>query len=144
MKSRIVLLVSVALVVLSAALWHGPVGGAAVRYTLDTEQLVRANLEYYEMEEITPFMQRGPLTRRLWLAGEADDFQRPELKRIFSGLDSVGDVQWISDDGDDVKGAPLLPMIVEVELAGLAAFGVGLLFGYFAFHRRREPDRFNL
>ena len=144
MKSRFVLLLSVAIVVLASALWHGPVGSAAARYTAETEELVRANLDYYEMRDITPFVERAPLTRRLWLAGEANDFQREELARIFSGLDSVGDVQWLSEDGRPVEGTPLLPMIVEVELAGLAAFGFGLLIGFFLFGRRRAPDRFNL
>lgn len=144
MKTRFVLLISVVLVVLVSALWHGPVGRAAARYTAETEQLVRANLDYYEMRDITPFLEREPLTRRLWLAGEANDFQREELARIFTGLDSVDDVQWLSEDGRPVRGMPLLPMIVEVELAGLAAFGFGLLIGFFLFGRQRRPDRFNL
>ena len=144
MRARLVLLLSVLAVVLASALWHGPVGNAGARYAAQTEQLVRANLDYYEMPDITPFVQRGPMTRRLWLAGEADDFQREELARIFSGLDTLGDVQWLSDDGRPVTGTPLLPMLVEVELVALVGFLAGLFAGYFLFRRRRRPDRFNL
>lgn len=145
MKPRLVLLLGIALVVVATALWHGPAGQAAARYTFETEELARRNLDYYEMPHITPFVEREPLTRRLWLAGEANDFQREELARILSGLPQVEDVQWIVPGGPRVvQGTPLLPLVIEVELAGLAAFGAGLLIAFFLFGRPRDPYRFEI
>ncbi|MCJ7421396.1 hypothetical protein [Sphingomicrobium astaxanthinifaciens] len=145
MKPRLVLLFGIALVVLASALWHGALGQASARYAFETEELARRNLAYYEMGHITPFVEREPLTRRLWLAGEADDFQRAELARILSDLPQVADVQWlVPGGGGTVSGVPLLPLIVEVELAGLAAFGAGLLVAFFLFGRARDPYRYEI
>ncbi|WP_265587226.1 hypothetical protein [Sphingomicrobium arenosum] len=145
MKPRLLFLLAVALVVLASALWHGPVGKAGARYTFETEELARLNLDYYEMPEITPFVERAPLTRRLWLTGEADDFQRKELARILSGLPQVEAVHWyVPPGGNRVKSAPLLPLIVEVELTALAAFGLGLFAAFFLFGRPRDPYRFEI
>lgn len=122
----------------AAALWHGPIGNGATRFTAETETIARLNLEYYEMDDqVVAMMQRGPVTRRLWLAGTADDFQQRELKRILDGIPAVGDVQWWRPGGGTVKGEPLLPLIFEVELAALTAFAFGLMLTYLVALRRR-------
>lgn len=149
MKPRLVLLLGIALVVAVSALWHGPLGNGAARFVYQAEELTRRNLDYYEVGSITPFLEREPLTRRLWLTGEADDFQQAELKRIFMDIPGIGDVQWANAPGQPmaggtVRGRPLLPLIVEVELLGLAGYGIGLMLAFFLFGRERVPNRFNI
>ncbi|MCM8557835.1 hypothetical protein [Sphingomicrobium sediminis] len=145
MKPRIALLLGILLTITTAALWHGPVGNAGARIVSETETVARINLEYFEMEEITPFMERDPLVRRLWLTGEADDFQRRELARILKGIETIEDVQWVQPGVRTVRGEPLLPLIVEAELLGLAGFGLGLILGYALVRlrrRQRDPNRY--
>lgn len=120
-----------------AALWHGPVGNAGVRLAAEAEELVRLNLEHYEMEQVSGWMQREPLTRRVWLTGEADDFQRSELVRLFETLDHVSDVQWWRDDRETVRAEIVLPLVVEAELAALSAFAIGFILTYLVARRRR-------
>src|SRR5207302_115920 len=54
-------------------------------------------LHYYEMSKVTAHLHRGPLTRRLILAGPADDFQTSELVRLFSQLPGVSQAQWTEE-----------------------------------------------
>ncbi|MBB3764582.1 hypothetical protein [Sphingomicrobium lutaoense] len=131
-------ILGIAIVMAFAALWHGPLGNAAQRFTAETETIARLNLEYYEMDgQVAVAMERAPLTRRLWLTGRADDFQRSELVRILDGIPAVGDVQWWRPEGGTVRGDPLLPLIVEVELAALAGFGFGMIVAFLVALRRR-------
>ena len=148
MKPRLILLLGIVLTIVASALWHGPVGNAGARTIADTEALARFNLDYFEMEEITPFVQRGPVTRRLWLSGEANDFQQEELARILDELPAVGDVQWVNAPTNRpgprrIMGEPMLPLIVEVELLALGFFGLGFVLAYF-FHRQRRNARHHI
>lgn len=121
----------------AAAIWHGPVG-TADRFAEERETIARLNLEYYEMDpQVAVAMQRGPLTRRLWLTGRADDFQRSELVRILDGIPAVADVQWWRPEGGSLRGEPVLPLIVEVELAAIAGFGFGMIVAFLVALRRR-------
>lgn len=138
MSPRTIIIAGIAVVMAAAALWHGPVGNAAQRFTAETETIARLNLEYYEMDaDVAVAMQRGPTTRRLWLTGRADDFQREELARLLDFIPGVSDVQWWRPEGGTVRGEPLLPMIIEVELAALASFGLGIVLSYLVALRRR-------
>lgn len=138
MTPRRIIIFGMLVTMASAALWDGPVGNGAARFTAETETIARLNLEYYELDDqVVAFMQRDPVTRRLWLAGKADDFQQRELKRILDGIPAVGDVQWWRPGGGTVKGDILLPLLLEVELAALAAFAFGLMLTYLVALRRR-------
>ena len=112
-----------------AALWHGPLG-AADRFTMRVERSAREALNYYEMTKVTAHLHRGPLTRRLILAGTADDFQTSELVRLFSQLPGVSRAQWTN-----APGGP--PLIVEAFGAAIGGFLFGLLLAYLVTLRRR-------
>ena len=99
-----------------AAVWHGPLG-AADRFTAQVEHDARAVLDHYEMTKVAAHLHRGPLSRRLVLAGPADDFQTTELVRLMSELPGVSSAEWTNDTG--------VPLIAE----GLAVAIIGFLFG---------------
>lgn len=120
-----------------AALWHGPVGGAGARMASETEALARVNLDYYDMQAIDAWVERAPLTRRLWLAGPANDFQQAELSRILGGLPLVSDVQWWREGGGSVEAPIVLPLVVEAELAAIGSFAIGFLLSILVAMRRR-------
>jgi hypothetical protein len=111
------------------ALWHGPLG-AADRLTTRIERNAREALNYYEMSKVTAHLHRDPLTRRLILAGPADDFQTGELVRLFSQLPGVSRAQWTN-----APGGP--PLIVEGFAVGIGGFLFGLLLAYLVTLRRR-------
>ena len=111
------------------ALWHGPLG-AAERLTRSVERDARQALNYYEMTKITAHLHRAPLTRRLILAGPADDFQTSELVRLFSQLPGVSQAQWT----DEPAGPPL---ILEAFGVAIGGFLSGLLLAYLVELRRR-------
>ena len=112
-----------------AALWHGPLG-AADRFSGRVERDARSALNYYEMNKVSAHLHHGPLTRRLVLAGPADDFQTSELARLFSQLPGVSRAQW----GPTPAGPPL---ILEGFGVAIAGFLLGLLLAYLIeLHRR--------
>lgn len=117
-----------ALSLAAAALWHGPLG-AADRFQGQVERAARQTLDYYEMTAVTARLHHGPLTRRMRLAGPADDFQRSELVRIMDELPGVSGARW--------SGAGGLPLIAEVGVVALAGFLIGLLLAYLVELRRR-------
>ncbi|WP_265569794.1 hypothetical protein [Sphingomicrobium nitratireducens] len=137
MKPRQIVIAGIAAVMAFAALWHGPLGQAGVRFAARAEALTRLNLDYYDMDEIDGFMQRGPLTRRMWLAGPADDFQRGELDRIIGGVPGVVDVRWWRPGGGTVTAPIVLPLVVEAELVALGMFALGFIIAYLVALRRR-------
>lgn len=93
MKRRHVLLIGIASVLATGALWHGPLG-AGERLASQAEASARRTLDYYELPMIRARMQRGPLARRLILSGPADDFQRAELVRILDETPGILEVRW--------------------------------------------------
>jgi hypothetical protein len=110
------------------ALWHGP-AGAADRFARTVDSSAQQTLAYYEMSQVSAHLHRSPLTRRLMLSGEADDFQRSELVRILSGAPGVSSATWSRSAG--------LPLIVEAEIVTVVGFLVGLLLAYLIELRRR-------
>ena len=121
--------------ILVAALWHGPLG-AADRLTTRVERSARQTLDYYEMYKVTAQLHRAPLTRRLVLAGPADDFQSSELVRIMGVLPGVSGARWSDKDSGP-------PLILEGGAAGLLGFLFGLLLAYLVELRRRYNAQWN-
>jgi hypothetical protein len=119
----------------AAGLWSGPLG-AADRFTNSVERDVRAVLDYYEMTQVTAHLHRAPLTRRLILAGPADDFQRSELVRMMGQLPGVSSAGWsVSEES--------MPLIAESLAVTLAGFLAGLLVAYVIDLRRRYNLQWN-
>ena len=113
----------------AAGLWHGPFG-AADRLAGHIDRMARESLDYYEMQAVTAHVHRGPLTRRVILAGPADDFQRSELARLLGQVPGSSGASWSG-------GSNGLPLIAEGMLTALAGFLLGTLFAYLIELRRR-------
>ena len=118
-----------------AALWHGPLGGAAT-FETKVNRGIKATLVYYEMTQVTAHLHHGPLTRRVLLSGPADDFQRSELVRLMNELPGVSSTSWSSDGGG-------VPLIVEGAGVSLLGFLLGLLLAYLVELRRRYNAQWN-
>jgi len=119
----------------AAALWHGPLG-AADRLAQRVDHTAREALDYYEMTKVTAHIQHGPLTRRLILSGQVDDFQHGELARLLSQLPGVSSAQW-SNSGSGV------PLIAEGFAVSALGFLFGLLLAYLVELRRRYNAQWN-
>jgi hypothetical protein len=116
-----------------AALWHGPLGGAD-RFSVRVERNARAALDHYEMPKVSAHLHHRPLTRRLMLAGPADDFQTSELARLLSQLPGVSRAQW-----SRAPAGP--PLILEGFGVSIAGFLLGLLLAYLIdLHRRHNAQ----
>ncbi len=114
----------------AVALWHGPLG-ASERFVTNVEKQARATLDAYEMTSIRATLHRRPLSRRLVLSGQADDFQRSELVRIMAGLPGVSSATWSSRSAG-------MPLLVESELVAGLGFLLGLMLAYLVELRRRH------
>ncbi len=88
-----IVMIGIAAVIGTTALWHGPLG-AGDRFAARAEVIARRTLDYYDLPMIQAHMQRGPLARRMILSGPADDFQRAELVRILDDIPGVLEVRW--------------------------------------------------
>lgn len=129
-KRRVRAIVAGTLVTLIAAcLWHGPLG-AADRFASQVERNARQTLDYWEMTKVTAQIQHDPLTRRVILAGPADDFQSSELVRIIGELPGVSQAQWSKNGGGT-------PLILEGVAASVLGFLLGLVLAYLVELRRR-------
>lgn len=93
MNRASVLTLSIAAVVGLTWIWHGPMG-AGERLAAKAERAARVQLDHDEMTRVQARFERRPLTRRLLLAGPADDFQRREIKRRMEALPGVGEAVW--------------------------------------------------
>ena len=131
-KRNLALLVGAAAILLAGWVWHGPVG-AGQRFTVETERFTRRVLVDFEMAPVKAVVAQNPLKRSLVLSGPADDFQRSELVRILNDVPGIGEVHWTNQ-----HPGLALPLLLEVELAGLISFGVGLLLAYLLELRRRS------
>ena len=121
--------------ILLAALWHGPLGGAG-EFETKVNRGIRATLAYYEMTQVSAHLHHDPLTRRVLLAGPADDFQRSELVRLMDELPGVSSANWSSDGGG-------VPLIVEGAAVSVLGFLLGLLLAYLVELRRRYNAQWN-
>ncbi|GAA4749188.1 hypothetical protein GCM10023264_14290 [Sphingomonas daechungensis] len=130
-KRSLTVLIATAAVLIIAWVWHGPVG-TGERFASSTEQFTRKVLIDWEMAPVQAAVVRSPLKRSLVLSGPADAFQRSELVRILNDVPGVGEVHW-ADSGSGFA----LPLLLEVELAALISFGLGLLLAYLLELRRR-------
>lgn len=126
--SRRILCAAALAAVAAAVLWHGPLGGAD-RFAATVEGNVARTLAYYEMREVRAGLHRGPLTRRVTMAGTADEFQRNELVRLMDDIPGVSGAGWDRSGG--------IPLIAEAIVAGLLGFLPGLLVAYVMERRRR-------
>lgn len=131
-RGRPALLAGLAFILFAGWLWHGPVG-AGNRFAFAAEKQTRQVLVDFEMPQVRAVVERSPLSRTLVLDGQADDFQRGELVRILNDVVGIGAVHWVN------RPAPfMLPLLIEVELAALLSFGLGLLMAYLLELRRRS------
>jgi hypothetical protein len=111
-----------------AAVWHGPLG-AGDRFAAAVENSARQTLVDYEMTQVTAHLHRAPLTRRLMLSGQADDFQQSELVRILSDVPGASSATWSTSGG--------MPLLLEGAIASVLGFLAGLLLAYLIELRRR-------
>jgi hypothetical protein len=127
-KRRWIWALAVALALGGTALWHGPIG-AADRFALTVEAAAQTTLTDYEMTQVMAHLHRAPLTRRLVLSGQADDFQRSELVRILSEVPGVSRATWSTSGG--------IPLLLEAAIVSVVGFLAGLLLAYGIELRRR-------
>jgi hypothetical protein len=120
--------VAAVLAIGGAAAWHGPLG-AADRFAGAVEASARQTLVDYEMTQVAAHLHRAPLTRRLMLSGQADDFQQSELVRILSDVPGVSSATWSSSGG--------MPLLLEAGIVSVMGFLAGLLLAYLFELRRR-------
>ena len=128
---------SLALAGIGAALilgwaWHDP-AGAGEKFASSVERQTRQVLVDFEMAQVRARIERNPLRRTLVLSGPADDFQRGELVRILDDVPGILNVHWSNSPARSA-----LPILLEVELAALVSFGLGLLLSYLLELRRRS------
>jgi hypothetical protein len=88
-----IFLAGVLAVILTTWLWHGPLGHGE-RFADRVDARARAMLDLYEMPHVKAVMERAPLTRRVVLSGQADDFQRREIKHMVEEQPGVGQAVW--------------------------------------------------
>jgi len=122
--------------VATAALWHGPFG-AADRFASRVERGIHNTLVYYEMTQVTAHLHHGPLTRRVLLSGQADDFQRTELVRLMDEVPGVSSTSWSPDGGSG------LPLVAQGAVVSLVGFLFGLLLAYLVELHRRYNAQWN-
>jgi hypothetical protein len=128
-RRNLVFAAGAVLSMLLAALWHGPIGGAA-SFEARVQRGIQANLVYYEMTRISAHLHHGPLTRTVMLSGPANDFQRENLAAILEEVPGVASATWSSSGGG-------IPLIVEGMAAAIVGFLSGLVLAYVAELRRR-------
>ena len=132
-RRRVLVLAGGATLVLAfGAIWHAPVGKGE-RFASQTERFTRKVLVDWEMAPVTAVVPRDPVRRAIVLSGPADEFQRSELVRILNDVPGVANVWWIDQPPNFT-----LPLLLEVELAALVSFGVGLVLAYLLELRRRS------
>ena len=134
-KRAIAIGAGLAISIALAALWHGPLGGAG-QFEARVQRGIHNTLVYYEITQVTGHLHHGPLTRRVMLAGPADDFQRSELVRYMGQLPGVSSATWSEDRGG-------VPLIVEGGAVAVLGFLFGLLLAYLRDLRRRYNAQWN-
>ena len=121
--------------ILLALIWHGPLGGAD-RFAAKVQDGIDKTLVYYEMKTVTGQLHHGPLTRRVMLQGQADDFQKSELVRLVDQVPGVAGTTWSGDGGG-------MPLIVQGLVVSVLGFLFGLLLAYLVELRRRYNAQWN-
>lgn len=137
MSARRYFFMGAAVVIALVAIWHGPIGSAGPRYVALTEARAAHTIGVYAMDDrVAAMVERGPVKRRIWLAGQADKFQSEKLAELMDRLPAVADSAWWRPDREPVRTAPVLPLLAEIELLALALFGFGFLIAYLHALRR--------
>ena len=113
-------------------LWHGPLG-AGDRLANALQTSVRQLLVAFEVPQFQSQVERDPIRRTILLSGPADDFQRQLTVQVLNDTPGVAAARWTGS-----SGGSSLPVLVEVTLASLVAFGLGLLLSYLLELRRRS------
>jgi len=132
-RRRILAFAAGALVAIAlTALWHGPLG-AGDRLANSLQASVRQLLVAFEVPQFQSQVERHPVRRTILLSGPADKFQRAETVRILNDTPGVAAARWAG-----AGGGSSLPLLAEVTLASLVAFGLGLLLSYLLELRRRS------
>ena len=124
--------------------WHRPgcgTGRAGAGERLRRRKSIgqmRATLDHYEMPAVSATLQRAPLTRRLLLAGPADDFQRSR---------DQAHVGWNCPASPKRLGtlnaaalASCFHCSPRSMLMALASFAIGAILAYVAALRRRARE----
>jgi hypothetical protein len=119
----------------ASLLSSGPLG-AGERFIARVEADARLALDNYEMGQVTARLGRAPLTRKLYLSGPADDFQRNGLARILDTVPGVSEARWTPARGG-------WPLVAEGGLAALAGFLLGLFLAYLVELHRRYNAQWN-
>ena len=114
------------------ALWHGPVG-AGDRLANSLQTNVRQLLVAFEVPQFQSQVERNPIRRTILLSGPADNFQRAAATPGVSLRMRTVSARWTGS-----SGGSSLPVLAEVTLASLVAFGLGLLLSYLLELRRRS------
>ena len=132
-RRRVLAFAAGALVAIAlTALWHGPLG-AGDRLANSLQSSVRQLLVAFEVPQFQSQVERNPIRRTILLSGPADAFQRAETVRILTLSPGVAAARWIGSNGGSS-----LPVLAEVALASLVAFGLGLLLSFLLELRRRS------
>lgn len=131
-RRYLILVGAVTLALAVGAIWHGPVG-MGERFATEIDQQAQQVVVNYEMQPVKAVAARDPIKRTVLLSGPADDFQRPELARIMEVIPGVATARWT-----DSPAGFSLPLLLELELAALISFGLGLLLAYLLELRRRS------
>lgn len=122
------------LAMIATAIWHGPLGGAD-RFAARIDRIVQKTFVFYEIPQATGHLQRGPLTRQVLLAGQADDFQRAELVRLMEAVPGVSSASWTPRSG--------VPLILQGMAAAMFGMVAGLMLAWLVESRRRVNAEYN-
>lgn len=142
MNRRRIFLVGIAATLAFSALWHGPLG-AGERFAVTVDQRAERTIRFNDVPEVNgqpvfkAKMQRAPLTRRVLIEGNPDNFQRSELARILNDIWGILDASWVDAKGRFQPTTFLLPLAVEAQLLGLVSFALGMIIAYLLELRRR-------
>lgn len=122
------------------AIYHGP-AGAGERFAGQMEAQANAAVAPTGVPGIEVSLHRSPLSRVAIVSGEADRFQRegmgslPGIKELVGRVDGISAVRWA--DEPERSG---IPLVVETLLMLVAAYLVGLGFGWLLFGRRKRQS----
>lgn len=142
MNRRRIFLIGIAATLACSGLWHGPLG-AGERFATAADERAARTILYNDVPEtdgvpvFSAKMQRSPLTRRILVEGQPDDFQRSELARILNDVWGILDVSWVDKDGRFQPNIFMMPLAVEAQLLGLVSFALGMIIAYLLELRRR-------
>ncbi len=140
MPRAVKMLIGLAAALLTAWVWHGPLGrGEAFIGSL--ERQARASVATAELPGIEVRLGRSPLSRNVILSGQANDLQREGLGSQKGLSDLVRDVPGIARvrwaDAPERERAAL-PLLAETMILAALAYLFGLAIGWLLWGRPRR------